>query len=341
MQFCITGESSRIELACDIITKLFEPLSDALSTGEFELERGRIRAEIREYDEKSSLDYLVKKNVWNGTELSGMITGTLGSVSKITLPKCERERKEIFSSGNFFFYVTGNYPDDAIQYIAEKTEKYIFEKFPERGNSCTLPADFRSRNGNVLMKDSGYYMVEMCFDMDTARFSKPQRALFYDMMFAGENCRFFKELSENLGYIYSYDAKIEEYQNAGNLSISFEVEYKRLYDSLEACVSLFRKMKEDATGLSRAKVYYTDNACLVLDNAEELNWNMAYENHILDEKVKSIEDRKNFYASVTEAQIMKLACDVFRFPHLVMGIKGRKKKIDTEKVTEIMKKLDF
>ncbi len=335
MQFSITGESSKFSLAADIITKLFETLQKELSDADFELERGRIRAEIREYDEKASLDYLVKKRVWQESPAADMITGTLGSVSKITLSKCESARKEIFSLGNFFFYVTGNISDDDIAYLASATEKYEVEKYGNRENICPVPDDYMKRNIEVLTKDSSYYMVEMCFDMDVPKATKAVRNLFYDMMFSGENCRFFRELSEKLGYIYSYDAKIEEYKNCGNISISYEVAYKDLYDSINAASELFRSMKTDACGLSRAKVYYTDNACLMLDNAEELNWTMAYENYILDESVKSIEEKKKRYEEVTEDDIKALAKKVFRTSNLVIGIKGRKKKIDTERVLKI------
>lgn len=335
MQFSITGECSKFPLAADIITRLFETLQKELSDGDFELERGRIRAEIREYDEKASLDYLVKKRVWQESPAADMITGTLGSVSKITLSKCEIARKEIFSLGNFFFYVTGNISDEGISYLASATEKYKLEKYGARENVCPIPADYMKRNIEVLTKDSSYYMVEMCFDMDVPKATKAVRNLFYDMMFSGENCRFFRELSEKLGYIYSYDAKIEEYKNCGNISISYEVAYKDLYDSINAAVELFCSMKTDACGLSRAKVYYTDNACLMLDNAEELNWTMAYENYILDEGVKSIEEKKNRYQAVTEEDIKALAKNVFRTSNLVIGIKGRKKKIDTERVSRI------
>lgn len=340
MQFSITGECSKFSLAADIITKLFEELRDELKNEDFELERGRIRAEIREYDEKASLDYLVKKRVWQNKPAADMITGTLGSVSKITLSKCEKERKEIFSSGNFFFYVTGNICDEDIEYLASVTDKYDFEKSAERENFSPTPSDYMARKSEVLTKDASYYMVEMCFDMDVPNASKEVRNLFYDMMFSGENCRFFRELSEKLGYIYSYDAKIEEYKNSGNISISYEVAYKNLYESISAAAQLFCSMKDDASGLSRAKVYYTDNACLMLDNAEELNWTMAYENHILDGKVKSIEEKKNRYAEVGAEDIKALARSVFRTQNLVVGIKGRKKNIDTAKISEIFSVLD-
>ena len=99
-------------------------------------------------------------------------------------------------------------------------------------------------------------------------------------------------------------------------------------------------MKNDASGLSRAKVYYTDNACLMLDNAEELNWTMAYENHILNEKVKSIDEKRRLYESVTESDIKALAKKVFVRSNLVTGIKGKKKKIDTGRIKDIFAVLD-
>lgn len=342
MQFCITGASSKFSIAAEIILKLFEPLKTELLNGDFELERDRIRAEIREYDEKSSLDYLVKKSVWRNTQLENIITGTLGSVSKITLKKCEDTRKKIFSKNNFFFYATGNFSDKDIAELADSTDKYRFEESEKRNNLCELPDEYMHRSPCVLTKNSEYYMVEMCFDMDSDSASKEVRSLFYDLMFSGENCLFFREFSERLGYIYSYDAKIEEYKNAGNISISYEVSFKNLYDSISAAASLFLNMKNDAAGLERAKVYYTDNACLMLDNAEELNWNMAYENHILGEDIFSgIAERCKRYEQVTEKDITELARAVFLPCNLVIGIKGRKKMIDEKRILEIFAKLGF
>lgn len=340
MQFCITGESSRLRLATQIITKLFEPFSKKLNSGDFETEKDRIRAEIREYDEKASLDYAVKKKAFEGTDLSDMITGTLGSVSKITLSKCEEERKRIFSHGNFFFYITGNYCDDDLAYVLELCEKYHFPEFPLRNNECAVPSEYMNRRVGIITKDSAYCMVEFGFDMDTQKFSKPERGLFYDMMFAGENCRFFREMSENMGYVYSYDAKIEEYKNLGHLTVSYEVSYKNLYESLVAAVRIFNSIKKDALGLEFAKVFYTDNACLMLDNAEELNFNMAYENYILGDFSESIAARRAKYEAVTEKQICDLASDMLKTSNIVFGIKCRKRRIDIQKIEKILGELD-
>ena len=171
---------------------------------------------------------------------------------------------------------------------------------------------------------------------------KPIRSLFYDVMFAGENCRFFGELSEKLGYIYSYDAKLEEYGNAANLSVSYEVSLKNLYDSLSAAVRLLNEMKKEigAAALANAKIYYTDNACLLLDNAEELNWTMAYENHILGGGSVSLSERSARYEAVGEEDVRRMAQKTFCRRSRMIGIKGRKKKLDLDRIETILAELD-
>lgn len=339
MQFCITGATAHFSLAADIMTKLFEPLSPHLRGEIFEAERGRIRAEIREYDEKSSLEYVTKHEVWRGTPLENMITGTLGGVSRLTHAACERARREIFASDNCFFYVTGKFDADDLRDLTEKIERYSLYEPIGRRNRAPVPRAFCNRPKTVLLRDSSYYMVEMCFDVDMMATEKPTRTLFYDRLFAGENCLFFKELSERSGYIYSYDAKLEEYGHAGNLSVSYEVARKDLEKSLEKAIELFERIKDDASGLSLSKAYYTENACLLLDNAEDLNWTMAYENHILEDRSESISTRKERYERVTEENICRLARDIFKRSNLVIGIKGRKKHVDIEAIETILARL--
>ncbi len=340
LQLTITGASKNFAHAAQILTKAFHPLQKELSDREFELEKGRIKAEIREYDEKTTLEYAVKKQTWGDTPISRLITGTLGCVSKISLAACERARSEIFSAGNFFAYVTGNVSRDDIDFLSDTLDGFAFSKSSQnRDNISLVPDKFGKREPGVIKKDSSYYMVELSFDIDTGASTKPARNLFYDIMFSGENSRMFRELSENLGYIYSYDAKLEEYRNVGNLSISYEVSLSNLYESLEKVVFLCNSLKSAAQGLSRAKVYYTDNAELALDNAEELNWNMAYENYILgtgESAIFSVEQKKQAYLAVTEKDICQIARDTFRTSRLVAGIKGKKKKIDDERINKIL-----
>lgn len=344
IQLTITGASRNFCEAVKILMMAHLPLSKDLLKREFELERGRIKAEIREYDENTSLEYAVKKKVLGNTPVSRMITGTTGSVSKISLCACERARGQILSSENFFFYVTGKVPNEGISFLKQTVESTLFPApCVSRNNISARPESFGSRELEIIKKDSSYYMVELSFDVDTAKSTKPVRNLLYDILFSGENSLFFRELSENLGFIYSYDAKLEEYRNVGVLSVSYEVSLANLYSSIEKAVEIFNSLKKQAGNLSTARVYYTDNACLALDNAEELNWNMAYENYILGDgksPTLSVEDKREAYLAVTEKDIRDLAKQTFLPCRLVAGIKGKKKKIDENRVISLLMSLN-
>ena len=121
VQFYITGAPENFSVAADIITKLFSPI--VLEKSEIDIERRRIKAEIREADDKNSLLSFSNAIVHKETSLSRPITGTLGSVSKITKTRLEEYREGIFSIGNFFFYLTGNFSQKDVSLLSSLIEK--------------------------------------------------------------------------------------------------------------------------------------------------------------------------------------------------------------------------
>ncbi len=341
VQFSITGAPRKFKSACDIITKIFLPLDKTLPKDEFEAERKRIKAEIREDDDKRTIEYIAKSSVWENTSLANLITGTIGNVNKIKMKHLAEEKDKVFSASNVFCYVTGNVPQENMKYLAEKISEYeISENGVCRNNIAPVPENFFKRNCKVVTKQEDYCMAQICFDVDNKKVSKEERSILYDMIFSGDSCAMFRELSEKYGYVYSYDARLEEYRNIGSLSFSFEVEYKNLYSSLEAVAEICEKMKETPQGLEKAKVYYTDNIEMMLDNAEELNFTMAYENYILNENFDTIEKKKEKYLKINEENIKKASREIFRNSNLVVAVKGDKKKINAEKIKKIFAKLN-
>jgi predicted Zn-dependent peptidase len=87
VQFYLFGESGKFKIGADIITEILAPIT--LTRDETETECRRIKAEIRESDEKSSLAAFTAERVFSGTTLSGTIIGTAGSVGKITAKRLE------------------------------------------------------------------------------------------------------------------------------------------------------------------------------------------------------------------------------------------------------------
>jgi hypothetical protein len=84
---------------------------------------------------------------------------------------------------------------------------------------------------------------------------------------------------------------------------------------------------------------YVDNAYIMYDDVDDFNWCFAYENHILDCGYRSIEDRKAAYKKVTPNRLKQVAQEILCGKHLVVTLKGQKKKVDIPALEELIKKM--
>jgi predicted Zn-dependent peptidase len=160
------------------------------------------------------------------------------------------------------------------------------------------------------------------------------------MLFSGYNSLFFIEMSEKRGLFYDISGYTEKYRNIGELSFSFEVRPGMVYDAVETAISLLSRFKAtipDENAMMKAS--YVTNSPLLYDSASELNFAFAYDNHIMNEGYRSVEDRARRYSEVTPSRIKEVASIIFRPENLTLTLKGNKKKIDVSRLEEMVKKL--
>ena len=91
VQFYMSGAAVNFTHAAEIFARLFSPI--ILTKSEIDAERKRIKAEIREGDEKNSLLSFTNKITHKGTSLEGSIVGTNKTIDKITKARLEEYRK--------------------------------------------------------------------------------------------------------------------------------------------------------------------------------------------------------------------------------------------------------
>ncbi len=338
VQFYISGASENFSNATPIIARLLSPI--ILTSKSLRTECDRVKAEIRENDERTSLSTFTNNIVNEGTALAGSITGTLGSVSRITLTRLEEYRRSVMTSENIFFYVTGNYTDSDIASLAREIEGYDLPHGSRAQNIAPLSHSFGRREGVVQLKNADFTMLRFTFDMDMTKMSFPETDLIYDMLLGGYNSRFFIEMSEKRGLFYDLTGASERYRNAGFFTFSFEVRAGSVYEAVEMTVSELRDFKNSLFSDSALmKAGYVTNAYLLYDDPRELNFTFAYDNHIMELGYEDIEARKNAYKSVTPERIREVARELFRPENLTLTLKGNKKKIDTARLAEIIKTL--
>lgn len=372
VQFELTGARAHVREAMDVLVKVFEPIS--LPAAEIRIERNRVKAEIREEDEKNSLGFFTGNIVWEGTSLARSITGQSSRLDKMGKTVLRQAHSRILSPANGFFYVTGYAQEEDLVYLKQAVERYgpdapaggprsksdpesragssgsglklreepAFEKdSAPRSNFAPLPEAFFHRNGRVAVKKSKDTVIRFSFDIDTEKYSQAAYVLLYDILFDCENSKIHQALSEQSGYIYSFDPGLEQYSNIGNLYFQYEVQPARLLESAEIVMKLFRDLKQGIRDeLDYVKPVYIDNAELILDHASNLNWAQAYEGHILEKGSRDPKERKREYEAVSPEEITALAREVFTCKNLVVTVKGKKSKKLEQELERVVRRLD-
>lgn len=336
VSFKISGAAKHFKHAVDIITQVFAPVN--LSGKEVELEKKRIKAEIREDGELYSLDYFSQKIVWEGTPLQNTIAGKNKVLDRLGPKALQGIQDKILSEGNLFFYVTGCFDDESIRYLSQSIGRHLLTKnLSLHQNIAPVPKAFFHRNGHIAVKNSAYHYMRFSFDIDISRYTYAELDLLYDILFSGDTSKIYQELSEKAGFIYDFDTRLERYCNIGNLYVSFEVQKKNIVHAVERVIAVLKGLKNNITNeLSFVLPAYTDNAELILDAVEDLNWNMAYECHIMNCKYKNIEERKIAYRNITPERIMEMAREIFVLDNLVFTIKTDKKGFNVEAVRQVL-----
>lgn len=338
VQFYISGAVANFDLSCEIISRTLSPI--ILTPSDIATERERIKAEIREGDDKTSLSTFSNNIVYEGTSLTNLITGTLGSVDRISRKTLEDFRRQVMTAENLFFYVTGNYSEDNLAHLAEEIERYELNIGQRRENVAPVCHSFGKRETHVYVKNADFTMLRFSFDMDMSRIGTPESDLLYDMLLCGYNSRFFIEMSERRGLFYDITGSCERYGNIGSMVFTYEVRGGSIYDAVETTVELLREYKTTLSDPDEMmKAGYVTNAYLLYDNPRELNFTFAYDNHIMSEGYDSIESRAERYRNVTPQRVREVADIILRPENLTLAIKGNKKKIDTKKLEEIINKL--
>lgn len=334
VQFFIVGAKEHFSDAVTVFSHLFDPM--VLPRDQIDPERMRIKSEIRESDEGTSLDYFSDNIVWKDTSLARSILGRAGTLDRMGSNFLIDAARRVFSRNNLFFYVTGAVSDADLDRFCSEMTQPVSETVPTRDNSAPLPVDFRNRPREIFIKNSNETVVRFSFDFDGQKYSNAELMLLYDILFYGECGKVYRELSDKTGLIYSFDPCLERYRNAGALHLKYEVRPANLCRSVEIVCNILQSLKAGLTDeLDYVRPLYLDNGGLLFDSAEEFNWNRAYEVHILGCPYPDHAARRTAFASVSPDRISEVAREIFRTCNLTLALKGNKKQINLKELLNI------
>ncbi len=338
VQFYISGSPGAFGIATEIISRVLLPIT--LTAEDFDAERSRIRAEIREAQDRTSLSQFTLDIVFDGNSLARPITGTGSSVSRITRRTLEECRRDFFTPENTFVYLTGSYSESDLSKLISEVGKYTLCTSKVRDNTAPVSNLFGNRNASVFIKNSDYCKVRFTFDLDMSRLTLPETDLVHAVLVGGYSSELFVEMSEKRGIFYDIDGICDRYKNIGILGFSFELRESRLYEAVELAAELLGRLKRETLPAEKCMyATYVDNAPILLDSPRELNFTFAYDNHIMNMGYTDVAARTRAYAAVTPGRIRELCGIIFTPENLTFTMKGNKKRVDTARISQIISRL--
>ncbi len=338
--FSISGLTMGIPLALEILSCLFDDIN--ISREEFETEKKRVKAEIRESAEKNTLAYIANKEVWKGTSLTNTILGTCKTIDSISIKKLNDYKNTVFNKENVFVYLTGNINPEQIKEIENTVSNInISQSDYINDNNSKLPSNFLNRNLTVIKKNAPYYRIKICFDVNNSICPVEVRDILYSILFEEENALVFQEISENNPYVYSYNATFEQYSNISVLDLEYEVSKKNFENSIIAIINVLNRIKSGNFNFDINLQKLLTKWELTQDNICDLNWCLAYENHILCNNTIDFNKNKfGRFSNLTKEQVVHSAKNIFKTSNLTLALKGNKTYLDSINFNSLFKDLD-
>lgn len=340
IQFTFSGLPRGIPLVCEIIALMFSAL--VVNTGEFNIEKSRIKAEYKEDEPHKRFSYLCGQTVWAGSTARQDELGYLTNINRASLSSLDRYRREVISRGNVFAVATGCVSRDELDMLSKALASVPLSDAPIKEKTVDVPARYLCRDCTMVVRDDVYTYLHFSFDLGDTAAHYHLTDFLYFLLFFGYDSVLQQELSEKRALIYGFDSGVERYRNIGILDFSFEVYNHRLEEAMTAVVDTLNRVKSGDFDYDTTIQKLVTDHTEILDDIEGLNWDIAY-HHLLFGQTRDGEAELKTLMSINKGEIAAFAAELFRTDRLVLGLKGNKRAIDKnrDKLKAILQKLDI
>lgn len=324
--FKISGVKEGFSFACELLSHLFDDI--LIATEEFRKEKQRIKAEIREDEERTTLRFRCEQAIWAGTGLARTVHGYCANIDRASLSSVNRYKNEIVSEGNVFAVLTGSADEYDEALLTETLGKISLSKGEIKTNRTPLPADFLRRPCTLITQNDYYTKVFLSFDNGDPLTDKYRADLLSYVLAYGYDSLVSQALSENNPLIYDYDFWNSRFSNAGIFTLEYEVEPKNLEASLSLLTKCFQAIKTGRFDFETNRKKAITGYLLSLDNAYTKCGEIAMNLLLWDGDLDAVNSELQALRSIKKEEIMQLAQKVFVKDRMVLGVKGCKRKLD-------------
>jgi predicted Zn-dependent peptidase len=339
IQFIIEGNSKFFRPACRVFVNHID--GKMLTLEAYKTEKERILREIEEYHTPTNIFQLLYDIVWEDTSLAEHQTPE--AVGKITFAQLKKEWKESFTAKNMFFYVTGNIPEDDLNYLYGLIEGYDVNLGKEERKNILIPSkNFGRRDTHIYAMPGFDTSVAFSFDFDMSKYDRREITFLWQLLVGSSNSLLYEKLSNEKGLIYGNDEDdiFCAFNNVGHIGLKYEVDKERLFESIRDVVEILNgiiKKEIPANDFERVKIFYTENTHDEMDCVYEMKNTMVVK-HIFSESFDDYAEIVERYSEITKERLQTIAREIFRPENLVVVLRWEEKP-NLKKIREMFSRL--
>lgn len=349
INFMITLPATHLEDAIKIASEVFfEPLFPEPA---LERERRAILEEVKQ--RMDSQDYKLGKfarvtRFKKGSILCNSVGGSLKDISRITKADITEFWKEIFTPGNTYISITGNFQNSKLKHYLEKYfltfVNIQYKKIPQFSENELSTRQVALRHDNK-MKSNYIDLSFSSLKLEDPLILRLRQSLILALLTNLSNSRMFRLLRHQKGLVYGVNAGSYIINGLGYTGIGSETSK----ENLEEVISLI--IQELSTF---AKNGPTEEELTTTKNFVENQWLMAFDHPtsisswiegdlIWEDKIRLPEEMIELLKSTTVEDLITLTQKHWDFKKANLVIQGNLKNTreNLDKFTEILNKLSY
>ena len=322
--------------AFDLMCRLFAP--GKWTDEEIAAEKAVVDRQIESEEQDFWSD--ANRQYWRIKAGSFSMMGTAESVAGMSPALIHQWKKKIFRPGNACFVMTGNFSDGMLRKaesvladLPGETET-VFEQptplgFGMRDESCD----------HLFGSEDELAQVQLSFDINDDQVFPMCADILSHLTGEGLSSPLFVELREKRALTDEIFSQIKEVGYFRRLTIEYAVANQRLLESLEGVFAILERMRRyiSPTQIERARVFFTDNQLMELDQADRMNELLGWGFLSGNAEECDLETRMHMYGDMTKEDILDAAQAIFRPENLCCYIGRNSAKVNTQALKEMLK----
>lgn len=338
LKFTMKVIPEKVDECIDIFRQIISTIE--WTEEEVEKEKQVVKRQIIEKGSYINLDDEVRTQVFKNHGLSNKIMGDIHKIDTLKNIDLKNFKQEKFTANNMMLFITGNLQDSEINVINCKLKGLVIQNNIVE-NKLNCPKCFCTRKRNICFKhveDDNPLEVNLSFDIIYNETNKDLLTILNCILGEGVGSLLQKRIREEKNYSADIASYIEWYSGFAVLHISFSIEKKWLLSCLEEIVSVIHEVKTTITqkDLDVTLPFYTVNKVFVEDDTEEMNFQLAYNNFVLDMNHAGF-SLKNSEKTIIELQ--NFAQKLFVDNNITVVVLGNTRNITKKSIVNIISQI--